>query len=184
MRGHPLSARSGDAPSVALRDASNRTGAKQWLLQRRLGSCTVIVDGRAALSCQLTIAAAEGAEVTTIEGLSAAGPPAATGLGGGAVSHAGAVIRASSWPLSTLMRSTPNPTTESTLHLPNISAAGGHAAHLEGDRPGGGSGGAVGCSPDRADDVDQRIVTVQQRLILRSAVRTKRPMSRIACRSP
>jgi isoquinoline 1-oxidoreductase alpha subunit len=31
----------------------------------------VIADGRAILSCQLTIAAAEGADITTIEGLSA-----------------------------------------------------------------------------------------------------------------
>ena len=35
------------------------------------GACTVIVDGRAVLSCSVTIGELEGAEVTTIEGLSA-----------------------------------------------------------------------------------------------------------------
>jgi len=55
----------------ALRDASNLTGAKHGCYSGDCGSCTVIVDGRAVLSCQLTIAAAEGADITTIEGLSA-----------------------------------------------------------------------------------------------------------------
>src|SRR5213075_2470833 len=61
-----------DTPLLfALRDASNLTGAKHGCYSGDCGSCTVIVDGRAVLSCQLTIAAAEGADITTIEGLSA-----------------------------------------------------------------------------------------------------------------
>ena len=55
----------------ALRDASNLTGAKHGCYSGDCGTCTVIVDGRAALSCQMTIAAAEGADVTTIERLAA-----------------------------------------------------------------------------------------------------------------
>ena len=55
----------------ALRDASNLTGTKHGCYSGDCGSCTVIADGRAILSCQLTIAAAEGADITTIEGLSA-----------------------------------------------------------------------------------------------------------------
>ena len=54
----------------ALRDASNLTGAKYGCADGTCVACTVIVDGRAATSCNLTIAAAEGSNITTIEGLS------------------------------------------------------------------------------------------------------------------
>ena len=61
-----------DTPLLwALRDASNLTGTKYGCDSGDCGACTVIVDGRATLSCSVAIAALEGAEVTTIEGLSA-----------------------------------------------------------------------------------------------------------------
>ena len=55
----------------ALRDASNLTGTKYGCDSEDCGACTVIIDGKAALSCSVTIRELEGAQVTTIEGLSA-----------------------------------------------------------------------------------------------------------------
>jgi isoquinoline 1-oxidoreductase alpha subunit len=54
----------------ALRDASNLTGTKYGCGTGHCGACTVHVDGRATLSCQVSIAELEGSIVTTIEGLS------------------------------------------------------------------------------------------------------------------
>ena len=54
----------------ALRDAANLTGTKYGCGVGDCHACTVIVDGEALRSCLISVAEAEGRNVTTIEGLS------------------------------------------------------------------------------------------------------------------
>ena len=56
-----------------LREHLDLTGAKKGCDHGQCGACTVLVDGRRALSCLLLAASLEGAEVTTIEGLASDG---------------------------------------------------------------------------------------------------------------
>jgi len=56
-----------------LRDELGLTGTKFGCGEALCGACTIHVDGTAMRSCQTTIADAEGASITTIEGLSADG---------------------------------------------------------------------------------------------------------------
>ena len=53
----------------ALRDGLGLTGAHVGCDTSQCGACTVLVDGRAVKSCTMLALQAEGAEVTTIEGL-------------------------------------------------------------------------------------------------------------------
>ena len=53
----------------ALRDDLGLTGTHVGCDTSQCGACTVLVDGRAVKSCTMLALQAEGAEVTTIEGL-------------------------------------------------------------------------------------------------------------------
>ncbi|WLQ37816.1 2Fe-2S iron-sulfur cluster-binding protein [Streptomyces castrisilvae] len=53
----------------ALREHLDLTGTKKGCDQGQCGACTVLLDGRRALSCLQLAVAAEGREVTTIEGV-------------------------------------------------------------------------------------------------------------------
>ena len=56
-----------------LRDDLGLTGTKFGCGQSLCGACTVLLDGEPIRSCQTTLQAAAGHQVTTIEGLSAKG---------------------------------------------------------------------------------------------------------------
>jgi aerobic-type carbon monoxide dehydrogenase small subunit (CoxS/CutS family) len=56
-----------------LRDELALTGAKYGCGKGLCGSCTVHLDGQAVRSCVVTMAAAQGGQVTTIEGLAPEG---------------------------------------------------------------------------------------------------------------
>jgi aerobic carbon-monoxide dehydrogenase small subunit len=57
----------------ALRDGLGLTGAHVGCDTSQCGTCTILLGGRAVKSCSLLALQAEGAEVTTIEGLAPAG---------------------------------------------------------------------------------------------------------------
>ena len=56
-----------------LRDGLGLTGTKKCCERGECGVCTVHIDGRTALACMTLAVAAEGREITTIEGLAADG---------------------------------------------------------------------------------------------------------------
>jgi len=56
----------------AIRDHAGLTGTKYGCGMSQCGACTVHLDGKAVRACVTTVAAAEGKEVTTIEGLDSA----------------------------------------------------------------------------------------------------------------
>lgn len=53
----------------ALRDGCGQTGAKECCAVGECGACTVRVNGRIVNSCLMLAVEADGAEVTTVEGL-------------------------------------------------------------------------------------------------------------------
>ena len=63
-----------DTPLLwVLRDTLGLTGTKFGCGISACGACTVHLNGRAVRTCTLPASAAEGAEITTIEGLAADG---------------------------------------------------------------------------------------------------------------
>lgn len=58
-----------------LREACGLTGTKVGCDTSSCGACTVLVDGESVKSCTMLAAQADGASVTTIEGLGVSGEP-------------------------------------------------------------------------------------------------------------
>jgi isoquinoline 1-oxidoreductase subunit alpha len=64
----------GDTPLLwVLRDVLNLKGTKYGCGIAQCGACTVHVNGKAVRSCQTLVSKAEGAQITTVEGLSTDG---------------------------------------------------------------------------------------------------------------
>jgi xanthine dehydrogenase YagT iron-sulfur-binding subunit len=57
----------------AVREGTGHTGPKKGCDHGQCGACTVLLDGRRVVSCLTLAVAAEGAEVTTVEGLAGDG---------------------------------------------------------------------------------------------------------------
>ena len=109
----------------ALRDASNLTGTKYGCDSRDCGACTVIIDGRAALSCSVALHDLEGARVTTIEGLGGAHPVQQAWLTE-QVTMCGYCEPGFIMAIAALLDSTPDPTDEQVAALPNICRCGAY----------------------------------------------------------
>ena len=109
----------------ALRDASNLTGTKYGCDSRDCGACTVIVDGRAALSCAVTLAALEGAQVVTIEGLGDAHPVRQAWLAE-QVTMCGACEPGFIMAIAALLDANPAPDEAAIAALPNLCRCGAY----------------------------------------------------------
>src|SRR3954468_21585769 len=109
----------------ALRDASNLTGTKYGCDSRDCGACTVIVDGRAALSCSVALRDLEGARVTTIEGLGGSHPVQQAWLAE-QVTMCGYCEPGFIMAIAALLDANPSPGADEVAALPNICRCGAY----------------------------------------------------------
>ncbi len=115
-----------DTPLLwALREASNLTGTKYGCDSRDCGACTVIVDGRAVMSCAVTVGVLEGAQVTTIEGLGRGHPVQQAWLAE-QVTMCGACEPGFIMAIAALLEANSNPDAAAIDALPNLCRCGAY----------------------------------------------------------
>jgi len=111
----------------ALRDASNLTGTKYGCDSKDCGACTVIIDGQAVMSCSVALASLEGAEITTVEGLSPRGShPVQQAWIAEQVTMCGYCEPGFIMAIAALLQANPSPTDEQIAALPNICRCGAY----------------------------------------------------------
>jgi isoquinoline 1-oxidoreductase alpha subunit len=111
----------------ALREASNLTGTKYGCDSRDCGACTVIIDGHAVMSCSIAIGNLEGAQVTTIEGLSSDGShPVQEAWLAEQATMCGYCEPGFIMAIAALLESSPSPSDEQVAALPNICRCGAY----------------------------------------------------------
>lgn len=127
LNGEPIEYRLDPATPLlwALRDTSNLTGTKYGCDSGDCGACTVMVDGRAALSCRVAIGTLEGAEVVTIEGLSGSHPVQQAWLAEQAT-MCGYCEPGFIMAIAALLKASPSPSEEQISALPNLCRCGAY----------------------------------------------------------
>ncbi len=127
LNGEPIEYRLDPATPLlwALRDTSNLTGTKYGCDSGDCGACTVMVDGRAALSCRVAIGTLEGADVLTIEGLSGSHPVQQAWLAEQAT-MCGYCEPGFIMAIAALLKASPSPSEEQISALPNLCRCGAY----------------------------------------------------------
>jgi isoquinoline 1-oxidoreductase alpha subunit len=116
----------------ALREASNLTGTKYGCDSGDCGACTVIIDGRAATSCNMPIGTLEGAQVTTIEGLSGdRSHPVQKAWIAEQVTMCGYCEPGFIMAIAAMLEASPSPSDEHIAALPNICRCGAYPRILK-----------------------------------------------------
>jgi isoquinoline 1-oxidoreductase alpha subunit len=111
----------------ALRDAFNLTGTKYGCDSRDCGACTVIIDGRAVTSCSVALRELEGAQVTTIEGLSSdRSHPVQRAWLAEQATMCGYCEPGFIMAIAALLEASPSPSEEQIAALPNLCRCGAY----------------------------------------------------------